>query len=97
MMAKRSDTCRFKTKIASRWRKVTVLMSELSCHSFSNEANGCSYEWIINHWLSESFKAVDSFTNETPLLIGISLENYYFIVKYNKQLWQYCLKNVGYI
>ncbi len=80
-------------------------MSEASRHSFSKEAKGYSYEWIINHRLSESFKAADSFTNETQLFLGDAVQFccgfhwncYYFILKYNKQLWQYCFKNVGYI
>ncbi len=40
-------------------------------HYFSNESKGCSYERVINHGLSESFKAADSFTNETPLYVAL--------------------------
>ncbi len=34
MMAKRSETCIFNTKTASRWQQVTVLLSKASLHSF---------------------------------------------------------------
>ncbi len=46
------------------------LMSESFINSFRNESIGCPYEWATESIDSlDSFKNVDSFSNETPLCV----------------------------
>ncbi len=76
-------------KTTSRWRQVSVLMSESFIHSFNwfiqtadsfrNEASDCPYEWA-----TESFDSLDSFKkSETHNSSAVALIGTIFIKSLN--------------